>query len=286
MNENSPWAEYDGVSEIRVNALTLANGTAFIRFNFLHEMMHTLGYSNIGFGCPQNSSIMQPSDPRPDILQNLTQGDRCAMRRDFAPREPGWDDDYLERCDPFQTEDPCDPLILSFGHGTLKLSPPDVHFDLRGDGRESLYSWTEPGSEDAFLVVDRNGNGTIDDGTELFGNTPVPGRQAVASGVEALRWYDEPSNGGNADRAISSADAAFGDLQLWFDRNHDGRSDPDELEPLSNRVARIQLQPQVIGRQDQFGNYFRMRIVIELVSDGRGSQEAFGYDVFLVRRDK
>lgn len=83
--------------------------------------------------------------------------------------------------------------------------------------------------------MDRNGNGQIDDGTELFGNY-TPGRAdgsdiTTANGFEALRYLQGTTYGfARPDTVIDQFDEGFGRLLLWRDLNHNGISEPGELQ--------------------------------------------------------
>ena len=184
-------------------------------------------------------------------------------------------------------EDPDNtPVIIDvLGDGfSLTDNSSGVSFDLNSDGVPERLSWTSTGSDDAWLVLDRNSNGSIDNGSEMFGNfTPQPNPPAgeERNGFLALAEYDKLSNGGNNDGVISSGDAVFSALLLWQDTNHDGTSDACELKSLTSLgLLTIELDYKISKRTDEFGNQFRYRA---RVKDSQGSQmNRWAWDVVLV----
>lgn len=138
-----------------------------------------------------------------------------------------------------------------------------VLFDLDGDGKLEQVAWTQANAAIAFLAIDKNENGTIDNGSELVGNRVLEG---AANAIHALskmpQSHDDTVQGGPA--WINDADPVYKKLLLWQDANHNGVSDANELRPVSDVLTRIGLGYFRFNLPDEHGNVFVFQGWMEL----------------------
>lgn len=213
------------------------------------------------------SSGTQCSIPPPAWSLSCTYGPECTGS--------GWQC----KCSPGGCTNP-DPIIIDAGDKGFHLTDVahGVPFTFVPGQPPIRMAWTDARFGNGFLVLDRNGNGIIDDGTEFFGNlTPQP-PSATPNGYLALAVFDNPANGGNGNGFIDPGDAVYGRLRVWIDANHNGISEPWELHTLTELgIMRIDLKYRYAHYVDRFGNEFRYRAT---VWDEVGKGRDVSYDVF------
>jgi hypothetical protein len=174
-------------------------GMVFKRVNPIAEILALLPPTAIGLGL----QLALDGDPMIDTAYTL-----LAATRRYA-KAMAW-------------ADGADPLVLDLdgdGLETIALEDSAAYFDGDGDLFAERTGWL--GGDDGFLVLDKNANGLVDDGSELFGS-------ATQGGFAALSAYDS-----NGDGKISAADAMWNALRVWQDKNSDGASTADELKSLA-----------------------------------------------------
>lgn len=167
-----------------------------------------------------------------DSSSEVSEDDINKMLKDIQ----GENKAYGDAC---SAQPPRDPLIIDLGTPGIELCTlaDGVNFDLDNNGYAERTAWI--GAEDGFLAMDRNKNGVIDSGGELFGDQVAIGDgKTSSSGFEALAMLDD-----NNDKVIDQNDSRFNELLVWIDSNHNGRSDAGEVKRLSeHNIISISLE--------------------------------------------
>jgi hypothetical protein len=153
----------------------------------------------------------------------------------------------------------CSPIVIDIGRDGIELGAAGVavNFDVDNNGIPNHVQWVKPGGDEAFLAVDRNDNGVVDNGGELFGvGTPLVFEGTNApNGFVGLAQYDSIELGGNDDGYITRDDTIWPSLRLWRDVNADGMSTPDEMFTLERfGITSLETIPKFGKRFDAAGN--------------------------------
>jgi hypothetical protein len=271
----------DGVTPA-FNSVQLGYSTAWHKVA-LHEIGHTMGLDDVTInqtpGATVENQFHNTNESGNYMANSITSCDNASVgtNKQYAP-PPSCTPQQCARgvvaCNCLPS-----PIIVDWDGSGFQLTDAagGVIFDIEATGVPIQIAWTALGSTNAFLALDRNGNGTIDSGAELFGNaTPQPSI-AEPNGFNALAMFDSPQYGGNGNGKIDPGDSIYSKLWLWIDSNHDGVSQPAELHSLSELgVTAISLDYGLSRRVDQYGNEFEYRSTVS----GAGSH--WCYDVFLV----
>lgn len=105
------------------------------------------------------------------------------------------------------------------GIETIDINNSQIYFDVDNDGFREQTGWFS--KNEAILAIDKNGNGIIDNQSEMFGSKDK-------TGFEELKELDT-----NGDGIIDSKDTDFNKIRLWQDLNENGVTDEGELKTLS-----------------------------------------------------
>jgi Ca2+-binding RTX toxin-like protein len=198
---------------------------------------------------------------------------------DLGIRLTGGDDDNPDEPD-LNPPRRRDPIVLDLDGDGVETTNRSVHFDLNSDGFRTRTGFASP--DDGILSVDLNGNGVIDNGRELFGDSTVLDDGNISlHGFEALAEVDD-----NNDNVVDKNDAIFSDLRVWQDKNGDGVSTLDEVMTMEEAgVKSINIEHHLDGRINNGNELFYSSTYTSADGETRDTAAVFfsadEYDSFL-----
>ena len=240
--QNYKNSEFEGTGSGLNNILPrpIRDALDLLRFNPFGDLIKGLDdkYNNTGDA---------NADRVADMLRDLHKGEMDSMDKTRCLAA----ENYFKQSKTWQPP-PISPLVLDLdgdGIETVAVGSGAL-FDHNSDGLKTQTGWVA--ADDGLLVLDRNGNGLIDNGGELFGdNTVLANGQKATDGFQALAELDS-----NGDGKVDAADATFQNLKVWRDIDQDGVSQTDEMFSLADvGVTSISLskttQTQNLGNGNQ-----------------------------------
>ncbi|MGI0024652.1 MAG: hypothetical protein ACREA4_05840, partial [Nitrososphaera sp.] len=215
-----------------------------------------------------------PNSPLGDHLLDLSTWSRMGRLLGVTPLQDSFEKAFKDIVDDTfgnaQTAPPprLDPLILDLdGDGIETANTNDAaFFDHDGNGFAEQTGWV--GADDGMLAWDRDGDGRINDGKELFGDqTVLQDGTRAASGFQAIAEWDD-----NADGKIDASDGIWANLKIWQDTDGDGYTLASELKDLAALgIQSIDLGHTVTNTTDAQGN-IQARLGSFTKSDGTAGQ--------------
>lgn len=282
----------DGTGSVRVNPdkLNNARSQTYWKWSGAHEVGHLMGHQDVG-NKPQGScfgltimyeTIYSNIDSFPSSLCS----DQLAVANkhspgNYNPCDYGCPAGYTQSCVGDQQPDPnnCNccinytPVLVDLLGDGIDMSGLEdgVTYQINAAGSRLKLGWPV-GPDDVWLALDRNGNGTIDHGGELFGNTtPQKTGGFAPNGYEALADLDE-----NGDSWVDADDAQFDRILVWSDGNRNGVAEPSEVRSaIDAGIRRIGTRYRESRRQDQWGNKFKYVGRVETIFGGRRSVDVY-----------
>ena len=233
----------DGVGKISVG--DVLGTAAMVASLFPGGQLLALGLTVAGFG--YTVWTVTGNDGKDVTIKDLIRMHPDNFRKDDWGSDPAYWKEFQDQNRDGKFQPPKDPLVLDLDGDGIETVKTDGYqgamFDHDKDGIQVATGWVA--ADDGLLVIDKNGDGLINNGGELFGDNQVLKDGTLATtGYAALADYDS-----NGDKVIDSKDAEFADLRVWRDLNQDGISQSNELFTLAQlNIQSLDLEHQNVDK--------------------------------------